>query len=231
MRKISLCIPTFERVEMTIESFQDVYFDERISEIVIVDDCSSTDAYQRLKAITSCMEKVRLIRNPYNIDCYRNKAAAVQEAKEEFGIVLDSDNKISTAYLDMIYQYQWSKDTILQPTFAQPQFDFTPFSGLYLTSKNVSEYIHQHMFTTALNAMNYFVHLGEYMRVWRGDIDPHTADSIYQAMCWLEAGNQFYFVPGLSYYHRVHAGSHYQNNRHKTGNTYLEIENKLKQMS
>lgn len=216
---------------MTIQSFAQVYNDDRVSEVVIVDDASSEESYNRLKSITNTMSKVKLFRNETNIDCYRNKAAAIGKATNEFVAIIDSDNEISTEYLDNIYLYEWRKDIILQPSFAAPHFNFTPFSSLYVTKKNVAENIDKHrMFTTMLNAMNYFVNRDEFLRVWKGDVNPHTADSIYQALNWLEEGNQIYVVPGLTYLHRVHDGSHYQNNKHKTGNFYNEVEQKIRQL-
>jgi glycosyltransferase involved in cell wall biosynthesis len=40
MRTISICIPTYNRVEMLFESFAKVIDNDNISEIVIVDDAS-----------------------------------------------------------------------------------------------------------------------------------------------------------------------------------------------
>ncbi|MEY4331490.1 MAG: hypothetical protein RLZZ196_228, partial [Bacteroidota bacterium] len=37
MQQISICIPTWNRVEMTLNSFKKVYNDARIDTIVIVD--------------------------------------------------------------------------------------------------------------------------------------------------------------------------------------------------
>lgn len=230
-RKISICIPTHNRVEMTIESFQRVYNDDRIDEIVIVDDASDELEYRRLKAITDCMPKVKLYRNPTNLDCYANKRMAVSYATNKHVIVLDSDNEIGTDYIDTIFQYEWIDNVILQPSFAAPMFDFRDFGGLYVNKKNAARCIDSYrLFTTMLNAMNYFVCADEYKRVWKDDINPYTADSIYQALNWMEAGGEIYVVPGLTYHHRIHNGSHYQNNKHKTGNTYFEIEQKIRQL-
>lgn len=230
-RKISVCIPTWERVEMTVESFSKVYHDERVGEVVIVDDCSHPDTFNRLKAIVSGMPKVKLYRNESNVDCYRNKAIAISYATNEYCIPLDSDNEITPDYLDKIFMYEWRRDHILQPAFAWPNFNFAEFANLYVTKENVADSLARYkMFSTMLNAMNYFVHAGEYIRVRKDNVNPNTADSIYQALNWLEAGNTIYVVPGLEYNHRVHNGSHYQINKHKTGNFYHEVEQRLRQL-
>lgn len=231
-RRISICIPTHNRVEMTIESFNRVYADDRVDEIIIVDDASDEGEYKRLKAICDCMPKVKLYRNVSNLDCYANKRMAVSYATKRNAIVLDSDNEIGTDYIDKIFQYEWVDNIVLQPSFAAPSFDFRNLEGLYVTRKNAAECIDRYpLFTTMLNAMNYFVCASEYLRVWKGDINPYTADSIYHALNWLEAGGEIFVVPGLTYHHRIHNGSHYQNNKHKTGNIYHIIEQKIRQLS
>lgn len=48
MEKISLAIPTFNRTNFVIESFQNVLGDDRISEIVIRDDFSNINEYSEM---------------------------------------------------------------------------------------------------------------------------------------------------------------------------------------
>jgi hypothetical protein len=82
-----------------------------------------------------------------------------------------------------------------------------------------------------LNAMNYFVHRDEYLRVWDGSIDPVTSDSLFQNYNWLKAGNEISVLPELEYEHRVHSGSHYQNNVRRTPRGFHEsIIQKLKEL-
>jgi len=45
MRTLSICIPTWNRVEMTLNSFKEVYNDDRVEAIVIVDDASDEHIY------------------------------------------------------------------------------------------------------------------------------------------------------------------------------------------
>jgi hypothetical protein len=116
------------------------------------------------------------------------------------------------------------------PSFAAPLFDYKNFSGFTFDKTNVASFMEEKMFDTMLNCMNYFVNRHEYIKVWQSDINPHTADSILQNYNWFAAGKEMFVVPGLEYYHRVHDGSHYRNNVHKTGNLYNEIIEKLKQL-
>jgi hypothetical protein len=114
------------------------------------------------------------------------------------------------------------------PSFAAPMFDYKHLAGMIYDKSNVAAFLNEKMFDTMLNCMNYFVNRHQYIKVWQSDINPHTADSILQNYNWFAAGNAMYVVPGLEYFHRVHDGSHYRNNVHKTGNLYNEIIEKLK---
>jgi glycosyltransferase involved in cell wall biosynthesis len=233
---ISLCITTYNRTDLLYESFRQVLNDDRISEIVIVDDHSEESIWQTIFWQYNGVPKVKLYRNEKNLDCYRNKREAVSKASNEWVIVWDSDNVMTKEYIDKIYEqkegpYTWSEDTIYNPSFAKPHFDFRRFQLETYDMGTVQFYIQYPEFQTMLNAMNYFVNRDEYLRVWDGSVDPVTSDSIYQNYNWLKAGNSIYVVPGLEYEHRVHSGSHYQNNVRRTPRGFHEeIVNKLKEL-
>jgi len=229
-RKISICIPNYNRYEMTIESFAQVFDDPRVGEVVICDDCSIDDSHAKLIDYFYGKEKVHFFRNGENQDCYKNKYIAISHATNDWCILLDSDNIIGTDYLDAIYKLDpWMEDTIYQPAFAKPHFDFRAFAGNTYDKHNIKPVLGDDKFTTALNAMNFFVNKGTYLKAFDPNVDPVTSDSIYMAYRLLEQGNSYYFVPGLEYEHRVHSGSHYQNNVSKTpAGFHQEVINKLK---
>lgn len=231
MRTISICLTTYQRYEFLIDSFHQVLDDPRVSEIVIVSDADEKLLYDKIKLFCDPYSKIKLFKNEVNLDCYKNKREAVSKSTNPWLVILDSDNVIDKKYLDKIFSIEfWEPDTVYQPEFALPNFDFRAYANLLITKQNVHEYMGKPMFDTCLNAMNYFVNRDEYLNVWDGNVDPHTADSIYQNMNWLQSGNRIKIVDGLFYFHRVHGGSHYQNNNHLTGNTYQIIENRLKAM-
>lgn len=220
MVTVSVAIPTFRRTDLLYKSFQQVINDERVGEIVIVDDASPMHIYAEIEGFCKGNPKIKLFRNEVNFDCYKNKHEAVSKCSNEYTIILDSDNRISKDYLDVIYAQHWSPERILQPSFAKPHFDFRKFNGLLANRKNVAKYAHDSTFTTMLNAMNFFIHRERYLEVWDGSVDPVTSDSIYFNYKWLEAGNSIYVVPGLEYDHLVHEQSHYKNNAHRTPHNF-----------
>lgn len=233
MRKISVAIPTFNRVQQTIDSFAQVLNDERVAEVVIVDDASTDDSFENLYERIQFHSKVVLLRNDRNLDCYRNKHESMDLSAFEWVILLDSDNTITHSYLDAIYAIpEWNAKTIYQPSFARPHFDFRKWSGLTLTKENVAEYIRTDLMT-ALNAMNFFINRDEYLKVWDGSVNPHTSDSIYFCYCWLAAGNSIFITPNLHYEHFIDpkGRGHYQTNYHKTGNFHKMVLDKIRQLS
>lgn len=228
-KKISLVITTYNRDTMTVNAYSRVIDDERIAEVVIVDDCSSGRFIERLKKLAN-HPKVKLFLNQKNLGCYRNKQYAISQATSEYVIILDSDNTIDRKYLDAIYSHQWEPAKIIAPEFARPHFDYRHFSGKIIDRNSVKNYIpnaSKNRFDCLINTMNYFVNREEYLRVWDGSIEPWTADTIYQNYQWFKAGNYMFVAPGMQYEHLVHSGSHYQNNVHHTGNLYKEIEKRM----
>lgn len=228
-RKITVSITTWNRFKETLESFVDIANDDRVSEIVIVDDCSEFPIFKQLETAAAFCDKVKLYRNGINYDCYMNKHHAVSFSSNPWTIIWDSDNVLTRSYIDKLYAIEkWEPDTFYQPAWAQPLFDFREYAGMTFTKHNVAEYLDKPMFSTMLNAMNYFVNRDRYLQVWQSDINPHTADSILQNYNHLRNDGKIYVVPDMFYNHVVHDGSHYKNNVHKTGNLYSEIETKLR---
>lgn len=229
-RKISICIPTYNRYEMTIESFAQVLDDPRVGEVVIADDCSTDGSYEKLVSLFLPQRKIKIFQNSVNQDCYKNKKTAIEHATNDWCILLDSDNIIGTDYLDNIFDSEeWNPKEIYQPTFAKPHFDFTRYQDHVIDRTLLHNYVNEETFQTALNAANFFVNKKTYLKAFDPSIDPVTSDSIYMAYRLLEQGNSYYFVPGLEYEHRVHSGSHYQNNVSRTPNGFhQEVINKLK---
>jgi len=203
MKKVSIVIPTYNRAEMLFRSFEQVINHPNVGEIVIVDDVSDDDIYERVFNYCAEQPKIKLFRNEKNLSCFANKREAVSKAENESVIVLDSDNVIGMDYIDTIMAQQWSPERILQPCFARPRFDFRKHNSLLVHKGNIRKYMSDGMFNVMLNAMNYFVHRDRYLEAWDNSIDPVTSDTIWMNYCWLRAGNSIYITPGLMYDHGV----------------------------
>lgn len=237
---------------MLLECVCGVLEDERVGEIVVSDDASTDGSWEKLQECFVGSPKVRLFRNEQNLDCYANKAKAVERTTNGWLILFDSDNRLTRAYLDRLYSMpEWDTQTAYCPEFAEPHFDYTAFAGMTVDAHNVSVLMGREgtqvtfggrrrpgstrrvlapihaRFRCALNTCNFFVHREEYLSVWDGSVDPHTADTIYQNFNWIRSGKKLVIVPGLRYFHRVHDQSHFKLNRKKTGTFHAEVEAKL----
>lgn len=237
--KISLCLTNYNRSKLIYEAVSSVLFDKRVDEIVISDDCSDDTIYNSMVRHFKEHPKVHIYRNEKNIDCYKNKAKALELAENEWCILFDSDNIIDKYYIDRIenlVETGINNKTAYMPSFAKPHFDFTSLSGVNISKSNIAGLINSDKCQTMLNAMNYFVNRHEWLKCFNPTFDPVTSDSIYQNCRWLMDGNTIYVVPDLHYYHRVNnhgqeEGSHYSSNVRRTPEGLHEsILNKLKEL-
>ena len=229
MRTISVAIPTYNRFEMVVEAVSWVMDDPRITEIVICDDASTDDSFEKLGVWAAANPKVKLFRNEKNLDCYANKAQALRHATNDWVVLFDSDNIMGKLYLEALEKVsRWYDDCSYLPVFAEPYFDYREFEGQVINKSCVARYMTNSTFCCALNTANYLVHRQTYLSVWDPDVNPHTSDSIYMNYRLLEAGKCLLFVPGLSYVHRIHPQSHYVLNCYKTGGFAGEVERKLR---
>lgn len=211
---ISLAITTYNRFEMTVESFAQVIDDPRIDDIVILDDRSTDDSHEKLFFHFRDTYKVRVIRQAQNRGMGQNKADAIGYAKNEWVIILDSDNVIGKNYLDAIESwgvypgpFNYYPDTIYVPDFAKPDFDYRKFSGNIYNKFNVVDLLNDRMGDCLLNTCNYFVHRDSYLKTYAYNPSMKGTDTIWFNYLWLKAGNSFQVVRDMQYYHRVHDGS------------------------
>jgi len=68
--KISVCYTTFKRTDLLFESVKPFLNDDRVSEIVISDDCSPMHIYAELEGFFTGMDKIKLYHNERNLDCF-----------------------------------------------------------------------------------------------------------------------------------------------------------------
>lgn len=122
--KLSLAITTYNRYEMTVESFAQVIDDPRIDDIIILDDCSTDGSYEKLRDHFKENEKVRVIRQAQNRGMSVTKRDAIALCNNREVVIFDSDNKLGKDYLDALEAVgDFSDETLYLPTAANPQFN------------------------------------------------------------------------------------------------------------
>lgn len=218
--KLSLCITTYNRFDLLKESYAQVIDDPRISEIIIVDDCS-TEPRIKEKVNSLAGGKVKVFHQAQNRGMSRNKADAISYASNEWCIIFDSDNIIGPDYLDAFFEYThfdlpsfgpgpWDSKNIFCPDFAKPEFNYGKYSTpnfQSFDSKRAAFHIGDDMFNCLLNTCNYIVNRDYYLKTYQHNPAHIASDTIWHAYNHLKSGGLFYIVPGMQYYHRVHKGS------------------------
>jgi GT2 family glycosyltransferase len=131
---ITLSITNYNRSELVIDSFTNVLNDDRINEIIILDDFSSIEIYDDLKSRIENLKntKIKLYRNDSNLGAFLNKKKAVTLSSNDWVILLDSDNIIDTDYLDNISDKRDIK-TIYSPSHAvceSPILNYESYIGV-----------------------------------------------------------------------------------------------------
>lgn len=201
--ELSLCITTFNRFTYLPESFAQVINHPRITEIILMDDCSDMETFKQVEGLKSLSPKIKVYRQAANRGMGRNKADAISYAENEWALIFDSDNIIGEDYINAL-PIDLMQQVIYQPDAAMPHFDFRKFRGGGYRADKIRNLIKQPMFNTMLNACNYVVHRDEYIRIYQENPEHKASDTVWMAYLWLKAGNGFYVVPRMEYFHRVH---------------------------
>ena len=208
--KLSLVITNHDRTDMLFKSYRKVLGDDRISEIVIVDDYSRIDIYSQVVFEVSIYKKIRLIRNTENKGMQLNKAFAISQARNEWVIIFDSDNEIDTTYLDAFFNiHDLKENCIYMPEKALPKYDFSKHSGKYLDVHYIAENIKDSSLNVCMNTCNYIVNKKFYDKTFVENKNAKGSDTVYHALNHLKGGGIFFIVPGMEYQHATHDGSEY----------------------
>lgn len=211
---ISLAITSYNRYEMTVESFALVIDDPRIDDIVVLDDCSTDGSYEKLRDHFKENDKVRVIRQAQNRGMSLNKRDAIALAKNDWVIIFDSDNILDDSYLDELeneWNLRWPRSNeIYCPSFARPDFDYRALQNYKIDKWNIGSILSGRIGNTAnmlLNTCNYVVNKTEYLKIYQHNDAMKGTDTVWFNYLWLSAGNSFYVVPEMDYYHRIHDDS------------------------
>jgi glycosyltransferase involved in cell wall biosynthesis len=209
--KLSLAITTFNRYEMTVESFAQVIDDPRITDILILDDASTDGSFEKLVEYFKNNSEVKVTRQAQNRGMSRNKRDAISLVQGPWVIIWDSDNILGKEYLDALeyhikHYWELEPNCIYIPSFAKPAFDYRKYEGC-LYDQSVLPPVHEDAANCMMNTCNYVVNQTEYLKVYQHDLSIKGTDTVWFNYLWLKAGNSFYVIPGMEYHHRIHDGS------------------------
>jgi glycosyltransferase involved in cell wall biosynthesis len=237
---ISLAIPTYNRSDLTIESFKNVLNNNLISEIIILDDYSSVDEFNKLWNATfnlnSINNKIIVYRNSSNLKPLVNKYEVVKKCNNDWVILLDSDNIIDNDYISVISKLNEEEDVLYSPETLfslnkEIEWNYSEYNNFFVTKQNAKDYISNGSFETMLNTGNFLVNREKYVEVYEQSCINEKLgvnDAAYFSYLWLASGNRIKVVPNLNYIHRIHKGSWYKNNQDSCALATDEIHKKIK---
>lgn len=209
--KLTLAITVYNRYELLIESFANIIHDHRIDEVLIMDDCSKDEYWNKIKELPKYNPKIKVVRQLENRGMSVNKRDAIFNSRNEWVLIGDSDNVFGSDYLDALEKTeqlfgQLLSGFIYSPSFAQPIFDYRQFERYKFTSEDLPK-LNDPSCMCLFNTCNYVVNRDMYLKVWEENKEMKGSDTIWFNYLWLKKGFSLYVVPGMYYFHRVHEGS------------------------
>lgn len=223
---------------MVIDSFRQVYDHPAVDEVLIVDDCSDPLFYTKLKIDIGLFlqdrskQAITVYATPENIGMSRNKANAIGLSRNDWVLILDSDNALYPSSLDAICKLtNLRTDTIYCPAFAEPEFDYRRLQGKSWDAKGVASEIKSRDMSVLLNTCNYLVHRDTYLETYEYNPDVKESDTIWFNYLWLRRGGLLHVVPDWHYYHRIHEGSGWKQNASENMRMAERIKGEIVQLA
>lgn len=216
--KVSVVTPSYNTSEFWPRYINGQLQDNRIDEIVIVDDFSDALQYESLTHMAN-HPKIKLLRNSENIGEFKTRIKAAEIAKNDWVVFLDADNGLTESYLDKIYEIpKWREDVIYHPDFGnEHHINYQPLDGNYLGTGNISRHLNsnKYMMSMFINTGNYFMNRKKYLEVAKpiSDIPKNSYGDIYFNYHWLKNNGKIFVVPGMKYVHTRRKESAWRANR------------------
>jgi hypothetical protein len=211
----SLCIPTIDRFDTFLNSYLEKYLtNDLIDEIIICDE--NGNDYNKIINAYQDSPKIKAYKNESILGPFLNKLKACNLASNEWIVLIDSDNFADKDYFQTAKEYinntNISKNSILSPCHAKPNFNYKTLQGNVYNKTN--------MFNNEClaNTGNYIIN--KYI-IDNLDISKELENIKQSAACDVIFFNtllfeqfdlQFHVVKGMEYNHVVHDGSVYLNN-------------------
>jgi hypothetical protein len=225
----SLCIPTMDRFDIFLSRYLVKYLEnEYINEIIITDE--NGNDIKKIKNMFGDNNKLILIKNEKHLGPFLNKLKACSFAKNEWIVLMDSDNFAYKDYFIVAKKYieekiGEQKNIILAPCKARPNFDYSHLSGFIYKKGSFNQNNNN---TTLMNTGNYVInkYLINNLNLQNelNNVSKSSAcDVIYfNTLLFEQLDLNMHVVPNLEYDHIVHNESIYI----QTCNKYIEF-NKL----
>ncbi|WP_312351019.1 glycosyltransferase family 2 protein [Empedobacter sp.] len=173
-------------------------------EIIIVDDCSTDNSYERLVELSKQNNKIKLFRNSANKKVGYTKRRCVEEASGDICGFVDPDDRIvANALEDVMDAYKNNADIISTYSKIKLIDEFSQEKGEFNFTKKIKNN-HKTFFNINFEVAHFFTFKKEIYDQTQG-INPKLIISEDQDlyMKLYELG-EFYFIDSFQYLYRIH---------------------------
>ena len=238
-RKFAVAIPHYNRGALIHRPLWNIIHDERVEEIIIVDDGSSEEEFALLvKNVTRYDQRkvVTIHRREENRGVQFTKIECVEKTHGSWLVLLDSDNTLLPSYLNCVVTLPaLDKETLYCPDWAFPYFCFHQLSGQLIDFQKACQLTQQRVLRRVyiINDGNYFFHKKTYLAQLSHlkHIEHDVADVMLANYCWLSQGRTLTVMQRASYVHRIDASSFWMRtseaSRERVMNIFYRLEKNL----
>lgn len=200
---LDVAIPYYCNSNHIAETLSALVANPHINKIVIEDDASPEEDYQKLLRIVAQLSgpkfvsnskknQIQVIRRPehLNIGCYENKRELLKHMSG-WTILLDADNILNDTYIqcgiEAIEHSQYNTNVIFAPEcaisfpYSPPETNlmYTKYAGQSIDPSHVlAHFTSDNQFICMMNTGNYIVHAPSYCRVITETYDRYFVDTI-----------------------------------------------------
>jgi hypothetical protein len=241
----SLCIPTMDRYDSFLKRYLPEYLKNDLIDEIIISDENGNDA-KKIQRDFPNNNKIIINVNSRKLGPFLNKLTCCKLAKNEWITLIDSDNFADINYFNISKKFiednhtKIQKNSILAPSWAQPNFNYTNLSNVCINKKNLKQYNKNQPGYTGLevlmNTGNYIINKYLISNIYlNNDIELINNSSacdviLFNTMLLEQLDLHIYIVANLHYSHIVHEGSIYTttiSQTHKYANIVYNRYNQL----
>lgn len=224
----TLCMTTMDRYDHFLSKYLPHYLENQFIDEIIITDENGNDA-SKIQNAFPYNSKIKVVVNDTRLGPFLNKMKACSLAKNEWIVLIDSDNFAHADYFVKAADYIKSnikdeKNVILAPCFASPRFNYSHLNGFvykmgsFSSNKVREQQVIQHNNTNSevlMNTGNYV--LNKYL-IDNIDLSKEVGNINFSSACdviyfntllFEQLGLNLHVVPDMKYYHVVHDDSIY----------------------
>ena len=218
----SLCIPTMDRYDNFLKQYLPLYLNIDLIDEIIIRDENGNDA-TKINRYFPNHPKIKIHINASKLGPFLNKLFCCKMAKHEWIVLIDSDNFADSHYFSVTKQFIETHDlkpnTILAPSWAKPNFNYSHLSNVYINKTNLKQYSKDQSgytgLTTFMNTGNYIINkylINNINLENDRELILHSSACdviLFNLLLFEQLDLHMYVVPHLFYDHVVHNGSVY----------------------